>query len=245
MNTRLRNVALVSTALMLNWAASASALEKTSRPAIDDSRDEWRGGTTCLISYYNICTGWVWVWAGFAPGDRVGTTATSCCGVNESAQISRVDVFWATGAPASYGFTGTLDFSAVDGNGCPTGSPIASQPMLPTSIWTTADFSSAPVTVPTDFVVTYAFGAGAGDPSAIASDHPAAGPTGPQACGSCFPLTRTNRSFLYGTTASPICPGSSFNDGICDAQLIIEVFADCVATSVDNSSWGQIKNLYR
>ena len=71
-----------------------------------------------------------------------------------------------------------------------------------------------------------------------------AGPTGPEACGTCYPTTRPNHSFDYGTAGSPACPGSPFNDGICDAQLFWN--ADLASTaSVESRSWGTIKGLSR
>ena len=47
-----------------------------------------------------------------------------------------------------------------------------------------------------------------------------------------------------GTTSSPLCPGSGFNDGVCDSQFLWDVSMHCV-TSVESSSWGAIKGLYR
>jgi hypothetical protein len=44
--------------------------------------------------------------------------------------------------------------------------------------------------------------------------------------------------------ANPICPGSPFNDGICDAQLFWDIDLAC-AVSVEDTSWGKIKDLYR
>jgi hypothetical protein len=247
MNSRLRFLAVAAWCLSLAVPTTSSALEKKSVRAPDDG-NEWRGGSTaCTVSYYNICTGWLWVWSGFVPEERIGVNFESCCSppLGEAA-LESTELFWATGAPAGYGFTGTIDLWAADANGCPVGPSLASQPHLPTelTVWATADFSSAPVSLPSSFVLTYTFGTGLSNPAAIGSDHPAAGPTGPAACGTCYPNGRTNHSFDYGTPASPTCPGSVFNDGVCNAELMIEANLSCT-TSVDESSWGQIKGLYR
>jgi hypothetical protein len=53
-----------------------------------------------------------------------------------------------------------------------------------------------------------------------------------------------NHSFAYGTAASPVCPGSTFFDGVCDAQLIWRADTACI-DAVEPSTWGQIKGLYR
>ena len=246
MNSRLRFLAVAAWALSLVIPATSNALEKKSVRLPDDG-SEWRGGSTsCSIRYYNTCTGWVWVWSGWAPEDRVGVNFETCCPPGQGVDLTSTDVFWATGAPSGYGFTGTIDLWAADANGCPTGPSLGSQPMLPTSPWATADFSSTPVGLPDSFVITYTFGPGPlPDPSAIGSDHPAAGPTGPAACTTCYPNTRTIHSFVYGTVTTPMCPGSLLNDGLCDAELMWEANVNCITTSVDATSWGQIKGLYR
>ncbi len=248
MKTRLRILAFAASASVFATAGSSSALEKVTRAAVDGPDSDWRGGASCAVQYYNICTGWLWVWSGFDAGDRVGQLTTTCCSPSETGSVIQASMFWATGAPAGYDFTGTVDLWNADANGCPTGGPLGSLPLLPVSnTFMVADFSSSPVTVPTDFLITYTFGplATLPTPAAFGTEHPAAGPTGPQACGTCYPNDRTNRSFYYATAASPLCPGTTFNDGVCDAQLLWSVTLACLTTSVDESSWGQIKNLYR
>src|SRR5687768_7163441 len=79
MNSRLRCLAVAALALSLVIPATSNALEKKSVRLQDDG-SEWRGGpTSCSIRYYNICTGWVWVWSGWAPQDRVGVHFETCC----------------------------------------------------------------------------------------------------------------------------------------------------------------------
>jgi hypothetical protein len=52
------------------------------------------------------------------------------------------------------------------------------------------------------------------------------------------------RSFYYGNPTTLLCPGSRFNDGICDAELLWDVSFACLIP-VEESSWGSIKALYR
>jgi hypothetical protein len=97
------------------------------------------------------------------------------------------------------------------------------------------------------FIVAYQFASDLGRPNplGIGGDHPAAGPTGPQACGACYPTTRVNHSYYYGTASSPLCPGSVFfNDGVCDSQLLMDA-SQIRFLSVEDRSWGTIKHLYR
>jgi hypothetical protein len=146
-------------------------------------------------------------------------------------------------APAGWGFTGTIALHAVDANCCPTG-VLTSQPCLPTRpfdvhVW------NQPVPETFALVITFDDGdRGWPNPAVIGTDRPAAGPTGPQPCGLCYPRNRVNHSFFWGSLGAPLCPGTTFYDGVCDAQLRIDIFAACVdATEV--TSWARIKELFR
>jgi hypothetical protein len=226
---------LVTTA-MLAMAASAFALTKT--PVADTlTHGGWNGAATCSIVYYNRCTLWSWAWGGFGAGDRYGVCADKCCNGNITQTQNRVF----TGAPSGYGFTGTASLNNANASCCPTGAALASQPWLPTGPF---DVHNWNVAAPAKFVVMYTFGPSGSGPARIGTDHPAHGPTGPQACGFCYPLTRVNHTFFYGTAASPACPGSTFNDTVFDAQARVDIFMTCVV-AVEPQTWGNIKNLYR
>jgi hypothetical protein len=228
-------------AAMLCLATSSMALEKKAALATDRA-DDWNAGATCRVNYYNICTGWVWVWSGFGDGGRVGTVFNTCC--SNQSQLLQTSIFVATSAPSGYGFTGTIAVHNTDANDCPVGAPLASQPLLPTSVFQISLWGGLPV--PPEFlvVVTMSESQGLPNPGSLGTDHPAAGPTGPQACGTCYPANRVNHSFAYGSAASPVCPGSTFNDGICDSQLFWDADLAC-DVGVESSTWGQIKGLYR
>lgn len=235
----------------LCMATSGFALEKTARPIADtlDGPTGWNAAATCAIIYYNRCTLWSYGWTGFGFGDRLGVCADACCPNGTVAQtVFRVF----TGAPAGYGFTGTASITNVDSHCCPTNT-LASQPWLPTGPFDTHNWN---VPVGGQFAVVYAFGcvSGAGSPIAIGTDHPSAGPTGPQACGFCYPLNRPNHSYYWGSDGScaggtpAICPGLTFLDLTpsepCAPQLRIDIFMNC-PVSVEPKTWGSVKDLYR
>ena len=56
---------------LVAFVSPASALEKRAGLAVEDDR-AWEAGGSVTISYYNICTGWVWIWSGWSPNDVVG-----------------------------------------------------------------------------------------------------------------------------------------------------------------------------
>jgi hypothetical protein len=238
--------ALLTTAavtLILANPDASIALTKRSQPLVDRA-DDWNAGASCVTHYYNICTGWVWVWDGFGNGGRIGVLSQGCCEVGSTSHLQQSSIFVATSAPAGRGYTGTIGVYAADVAGCPSGPPLASQPFLPTSVFHPTNWGALAVPNPFILVVHLREEQGLPNPASFGSDHPAAGPTGPQACGVCFPASRVTRSFSYGTPASPLCPGSPFEDGVCDAELFWDFTFAC-PTSVEESSWGKLKNLYK
>jgi hypothetical protein len=232
-------------ALML-WLASASiALKKTAVRATDIERAEgWNVQTECTVAYCNYCTGWMWAWSGWGPNEIIGVCYDCCCTNPDS--TARLNITWElvrSTAPAGYGFTGIIEVwdpvnTVIDC--CPV-VPLAGAPFHFRSGWNGHYWGMA---VPCLFVVTVTFGPGLGTPSAMLSDRPAGGPTGPQACGYCYPHVRTCHSFYYGTPMSPLCPGSSLTDGVCCAEWVWDVWLFC-DVAVKDDSWGNIKALYR
>jgi len=247
-NGRLERLSAVLLVAFLLLPASAQALEKRAVPFDGDRSDAWHSGGTCRISYYNICTGWVWCWSGFGDGGRIGTVFETCGDPQSSTVLLQSVHFACLEAPPGYGFTGTIAVYSVDANDCPVGAPIASQPFLPTTSPPFQAVAWGAVFVPSQFAIVVTMKDGVGglaNPAQMGTDHPAPGPTGPIACGTCYPINRPNHSYNYGNVNSPICPGSPFNDGVCSAELFwdADVFGEFLATQP--SSWGAIKELYR
>lgn len=223
-------------------ASSSFALEKSSERFSDDRADAWNAAGTCVIRYYNSCNDWLWVWSGWGAGDQVGVCYTTCCASTEQTTLTASWTYMRSVAPSGYGFTGTIQVAAADANCCPTGANLAQQSFLPVTRWNQYLWG---INVPSRFVVYSTFGPTAGIPTLVATDHPAAGPTGVQACGTCYPLTRDAHSYYYGAPGAPVCPGSVFNDGVCNAAMFAECSVVCSTISVEPQTWGNIKNLYR
>jgi hypothetical protein len=228
-------------AATLVFATSGLALEKSSLRIDDERTSDWNAGATCTVIYYNVCTGWIWGWSGWSANDQIGTCFDNCCPGGGTLDQTRLRVW--TAAPSGYGFTGTISiYDDANGNCCPDDAIIMSQVFFPVTAWNTYSWN---VTVPGDFIQTAALGPQPGWPGAFFTDHPAAGPTGPQPCGTCYPSPRDPlHSYYFGTVAAPLCPGSSLNDGVCAAEFLMEVTLSC-AVSVEKESWGKVKNLFR
>jgi hypothetical protein len=234
--------------LTLLAAGSVSALEKSVAPAPTARGDGWRSTTTCTVAYYNTCTGWIWCWSGWSPNDVIGVCFDcTCLEPGLAATLLSHALYWCAGSPPGRGYTGTLDVWGADANFCPTGAPLASQAFLPNAGWSSMAFG---IEVTCPFIIACTFARGVGNPACIATDRPAAGPTGPQACGTCYQVNRLTRSFYYGTATTPFCPGQTFDDGVCNAELMWEaVLGPSSFVGVDDNirsrTWSRVKSLYR
>jgi hypothetical protein len=234
-------------AAMLVFATSGFALEKRLAYSSTDRPDDWEsaGSQTCLLVYWNGCVGWTWVWSGWGAQEQFGVVFDVCNTAATNSLIS-TEVFVWSASPPGYGFTGTVDVHAVDVNNCPTGAALASMAFLPgpATSWVTHNWN---VVVPDKFSVTHTTGNAAfANPGEFTSDFDAQGPTGPNACGLCYPSNRTPHSYYYGPNGA-FCPSPlvlSSGASVCNSEWRWEALMHC-SISVEEASWGSIKNLYR
>jgi hypothetical protein len=236
----------IAAIFMLAWPGLGDALERRLVPMGADPRDEWASGATCTVQYYNTCTGWIWVWAVAGDG-RFGVVTSGCCDDRPTSTLMQTSIYYFTGSPPGRGFTGTIDVYAADANGCPVGPAIASQPHLPPFNWgfQLMHHFWGGLEVPNPFVVAVRRDASYGG---YVSDFPGQGPTGPLACGICYPVDRPTHSFYWGTQEEPLCPGREFDNAgdsaDCYAELMWYSTFAC-PISVEESTWGRIKTLHR
>lgn len=236
---------LLTLAVVLAVPSNGLGLEKSAAVARNvDPSGGWRAATSCSLAYYNICTGWIWNWSGWSPNDRFGVVFDHCCG-SDQATLTSVSVYVYTGAPGGYGLTGALEVYDVDANSCPTGSPLYTQSWLPPTAYQEVVLGSGVPITGTSVAVAFTNSSVGGTPAAFTTDHPATGPSGPQACGYCYPSTRVNHSFYWGTSTTAVCPGSAFFDGVCNAELWWDAKFTCTPTAVESTTWGSLKALYR
>jgi hypothetical protein len=161
-----------------------------------------------------------------------------------------------TGAPAGWAFTGSVSITNVDSQCCPTNT-LDAKPWLPRGPFDVHTWN-VPVNGPFAVVYTYACvsydGGFGGHRGVIGTDHPSAGPTGPAACGFCYPLDRPNHSYYWGSNGNcpggepSHCPGLTFWDLApsvpCAPQLRVDIYLSC-PVAVESQNWGKVKDLYR
>lgn len=243
---------------VLSWllfvSRPALAFERTPIPATERPNGEWHPSADLeILAYYNVCTGWSWNWELSDEPQHYGVV------YERSADGSATDAptlvlswhFHPFFAPAGYGLTGVMSVHEVDANNCPTGPALASQPHLPEQGWQDL-YWNVPMPSQRFALVHYTTGQyNATRHESISTDHPAPGPTGPAACGNCYPTTRQAHSFHWGLTSAPICPGDVFTDNsVCTAELMWEVVLrrnppTSSEQRVGTTSWARIKGLFR
>jgi hypothetical protein len=243
MRTNLTTASLVVATLL--FATAGFAFERTTVRADRDGMAGWDASASCSVFYANICTDWIHVWGDWPPLTRLGVILEPCC--PDGHLVSTQVYFW-TGSYAGYWYTGTVALFSVVGN-CP-GTLLDSYaylPIYPAGGGDQHNWNNVPAG-PVALTYWLPVSAPAGyptNPVTVPTDHPDAGPTGPQACGLCYPSTRETHSYYWGTSDSPLCPGSPFSDDVCNAELLYWGGSFTCTTSIEPKGWGAIKNLYR
>lgn len=212
-------------AFAFGLGAPVDALEIRSRkPASEGIDREWNAGVTIHLQYYNLtCTGWLLSAGPFAPNDRVGVQFDSPV---SSAKLVGSWVYFDEGAPAGYGYTGTIEVHDADAEDCPSGAPLASLPLAPVRNWNYFAWPSVEV----------------GESFTVSLLAPATGaPWYVWFNDSFCPPPPEPHSFVWTSgTGEEQCPGVVINDYelVLDAQLTIP-------TDIGERSWSRVKNLFK
>lgn len=233
--------------LSLLCALPARGLERVSLPAGDAA--PWASASSVTVAYYNSCNGWLWSDVVY-PGDQFGVVVES---PHPGAVLVACDLLqdYVGTNDTGYGHVATVAVHAVDSQDCPTGAPLASVPWTETenpSGWVTYGFG---IPVPDRFALTVTMHEWGGDypedGATLRWDHPGAGPTGPPACGVCYPSPRLPHSFKFASEGVPLCPGAEYVDlqgTECPWELVWQARFEG-SVGVEPASWARVKSLYR
>jgi hypothetical protein len=239
-------IALVVIAMGV-FATSALALEKSIARA-QDLDPGWNATNTVRVQYYNTCVGYIWLWTSWAyEGDGGETWGITYDGCTTGSVLAQTQVAFYSALPQGYGYTGTI--SVLDGTQC-------NSPVLDTQVFnpiTGTAFNlnvwNTPVSDPFMVAVTMA------SPDTLLSNsggmafdimNPISVPGSPDPCAVCNVVGRAPHTYYFGVGGS-ICSGTLFfgSPGSCvasEAQVVTDL--KCVV-SVEEKSWGKIKNLYQ
>jgi hypothetical protein len=213
---------------------------------------EWAPSScSSSVSYFNVCSGWVWVWSGFEPGERIGTIfEVDAEGCELGPHLYTSNTYVMIPIPSGYGYTGSQSIYAVDANGCLEEPPLQSQPFAPVDTgWQIYVWGTTLPESPNRFALVIETGPTPDSPLGLVSDRPSGPPGGQPDCGMCYPETRYAYSRQYGTQGAPLCPPTPIVDGVCSAEWLVVLagYFNPVEepVSLSQKSWSQIKALYR
>ncbi|MEZ5063141.1 MAG: hypothetical protein R3B81_00315 [bacterium] len=207
------------------------------QPRLDDP---WRDGPPVTLSYYNLCTGWVWHWnhLEFREGEVVGTTLEVPSGY---------DALVGQWTYLAYGLAGrgfcVCSVASVDGG--VADSLLATTYFVPEAGW---NFINWDVPVSGEISV-WVEGPYIDYLGGVVTENPGFGPDGSgPACGTCYPIGRPTRS-RYSFGGYPPPQGAEFQDGSgCSAELIWDFVLASPTTDVpgvESTSWSRLRTIFR
>jgi hypothetical protein len=237
--------------LSLGFALSARA-DIPNRPSVPvkeavSPHDRGAASGTCSIVYYNLCSGWLWVWSGWEPGDEVGVVfdLPADCGAlpNEVCTNTEFWWYWRYTSPG-WGYTITFNLYRVDEDGCKVGASLA----------TIAGYDPSGAHYPGPLVfpevvdltgrVAIAATWDKGTLPHLATDNNAKNLAAPVLCPGYSPSPV--HSFFYGGPSAPYCPPLDFQDSHGPVQILMDASFEChPGTGTAESSWSAVKTLFR
>jgi hypothetical protein len=255
---RSRPGAAVAPAIVLALLGSATAASAwtspvTLRPLGPDAftpPQPWGTSDYCFLSYYNVCSGWVYGCDGSASGDVVGLefkTEDCADGIGACTRILRAWIYLCDLGPA-YEPTCTTAGIARQGDQPGHLGEIVSVPYCPPRWyegWNIVTFDP-PVTVDGGGIFYLTWDRDP-HPRAVVDARPMNCSPNEGGCMSDCPAPA--RSYRYGNIATGSFSGSQFYYGVyyesaCD--LLVRVVVSCAGpTAVEGRSWGRVKALYR
>lgn len=198
----------------------------------------------CTVVYYNLCSGWLWLWSGFRESDEIGVIfdLPNSCGKEPGEVCTNTDIwwYWRYTQPGRYGFYISYSMYEVDENGCKVGLPIGTLNGIdPHERWNHMTGLGSATADRVAIVATW----DSGTLPYAATDNNA---SNANAAG-CGGLIGTGNSvqFVDGGGATVYCPPARFTDGLGYIDLVMLARFTCETTDTETMSWGEIKSLFQ
>jgi len=194
----------------------------------------------CTIKYYNLCSGWFWLWSAGVAGDEDGVVfdfPAECSTIpGEECVNTGFWWYWRYTHPG-YGYTVTYRMYDVDGAFCKAGSPLGEFcGEDPVERWN--HYSGLGASLGERVAITASWDVGA--IPFLVTDAPAKNEQ--VECAEASPIAH---SFWYGGPGYPLCPPSAFEDQAGPCNILMDATFSCEETAIEPASWGAIKTLFR
>ncbi len=236
-------ITLLSLTLALSLFADVNLPRSAVQTGVEDIKVGGAGAGNCSIIYYNLCSGWIWLYSGFAAGDEVGVIfdLVGDCGKLPGAIICNTQGFWYWRFTSpKRGFTVSYNLFEADSIGCKVGAslgslansdPVERWNLLPGLGCVSGNMA----------VISATFDAGT-LPYLGTDDNESNAAGGPNCLGI---GAGTGNSVYYGRPSrTQYCPPLYFSDGIGPVDFMMDASWYSI-TATEDASWGDVKSLFK
>jgi hypothetical protein len=232
---------VAGSALTILLAGPATGLERREISVPAEEPPFARSTSVVRLSYFNVCTGAGWAWRGAPPMATYGVHFEDATPYDDV--VLKTHLLYAAGAPSGYGFTGVAWLMSGFDPTCP-GQALRTVLFTPRQGWNTLEWNGETGVPVEDFWVLVRHGPGFGNPAEIVTERGAGADGG---CGVCYQPSRPVHSFQLGALPYIVCPGAPwFDQSPCFLEL---AWSSDIRTgdpvSIESTSWGRLKSLYR
>lgn len=195
----------------------------------------------CSVVYYDYCSGWIWIYSGWAADDRAGVVfdLPTDCGFLSGASVWNTHFWWYWRyTQPNRGFSVSYDLYEVDGNGCLIEPPVGSLDHYePVERWNRMDGLGSVSTSKAALVATWDSGA----LPYFVTDNNGKNYAAPGACPGF--AVRPPHTYRFGDGTTTYCPPVYFADGWGPVQCLMDAGWDA-PTGTEAASWSAIKKMF-
>jgi len=248
---RAHGTALALVALLVSTATADIPFQRQAVQEAIVPPGRVEGGTgTCSVVYYNICSGWFWLWSPFTDRDgrwmdQIGVVfdLPEDCGKAPGSECTHLGFWWYWRyTRPGYGYTLSYHLWNADDGNCKVGPAIgALYRQDPVERW---NYYPGLGSTTSDYVtITATMDKGALPYWVTDNNHKNA--AAPIRCAG-WPGPIEKHSFIFGEGyQGTICPTYYVGDQLGPVQFLMRASFSCPETSIEPASWGTIKSLFR
>jgi len=229
------------TLLAIPNVAGVEPIERIAERMADGVHPDMAGiNEGCSIAYYNLCSGWIWLWAMGGYEDEAGVVfdLVADCGKAPGDLCTNIGFwwYWRYTAPG-YCFTITYSLFEVDSEYCKVGSAIGILPNQdPVERWNYYPGLGSTVSDLVSITGSLDCGTLPMTVTDATARNDAAG---------CNPPPLIHHSVYYGGYETKYCPPHYFADDVGYVNILMDASFSCGTTSTERTSWTSIKSLFR
>jgi hypothetical protein len=205
---------------------------------------------TCSVVYYNICSGWIWVWSPFTgrdarEADQIGVVfdLPEDCNMEPGSECLNLGFwwYWRYTVPG-WGYTLSYHLWNADENNCKIGpavgallrqDPVERWNYYPGLGWTASDYVAITATMDRGALPYWV------------TDNNWKNAAAPIRCEG-WPGPIEKHSFIFGEGyEGTICPTYYLGDGMGPVQFLMDASFESQGIAIEPASWGTIKSLFR